>query len=55
MIGMRKLDKNEYEQFKAASVVDMRSSTRSIDDYDIYKRLERNFTLIGCVALEDKL
>jgi len=26
-----------------------------MDDYDIYRRLERNFTLLGCVALEDKL
>lgn len=54
MVGMRELDQNEYSQWRAASEAEKRTS-RTVDDYETYDRLERNITLIGCVALEDRL
>ncbi|CDW72470.1 cation transport atpase [Stylonychia lemnae] len=55
MVGMRILDQNEFQQWKAVSDADLRLSTNSIDDNDAFSRLERNLALIGCVALEDRL
>eukprot|EP00347_Sterkiella_histriomuscorum_P021414 403334057 len=54
LVTMRVLEQSEFKQFQIATQIDRRQSQAALDQ-EIYDKLERELTLIGCVALEDRL